>query len=73
MVKQNKYDLPFVGLSVVLYTVQSPRSQLRKTGKGTQTSMFRTNKKNSYLYEILAELIQKNLFYLLKITFTYFD
>ena len=27
------------------HTDQSPRSQLRKTGKVTQTSMFRTNKK----------------------------
>ena len=47
---------------------QSPRSQLRKTGKVTQTSMFRTNKK-AFLYEIWT----KFKFYLLKITYTYFD
>ena len=30
---------------------QSPRSQLRKTGKVSQISMFRTNKKLLYLFE----------------------
>ena len=40
---------------------QSPRSQLRKTGKMTQTSMFASPyrlQKSTYLYDILTEWVQ---------------
>ena len=55
----------------VNYTL-SPRSQLRKTGKVTQTSMFRTNKK-ALIFMRFEQNEFKILIYHLKITFTYFD
>ena len=40
--------------------ILSPRSQLRKTVKATQTCMFRTNKKSSYLYKIWTKCMAGN-------------
>ena len=43
---------------------QSPRSQLRKTSKVTQTSMFRTNKKALifiFIFKILILSFKNNL------------